>query len=249
VKLGYNEGYLQKYSIVYGVIMKQTNITIVQNCGTYSEIDISGISGIYVDNDDIERIMKYRWYLDAKKAKVDGLYYFKANFEIISKKPYRYKMLSLHRLIMNQIEFDGVHVVDHIDQNSKNNRKENLRICTASENLHNCRKDIDRPKFLPYDVTEEYFNSRLYIASSAFIGNLLVTKLTHNDCTYIIQSVKFKGMSTRNKLGYPGIGYNAERNKFEVFHKGVRCGLYNSIEDALLKAYSKHKIPYEIYKL
>lgn len=48
--------------------------------------------------------------------------------------------MRMHRLIMDAP--DGVDV-DHIDHNGINNRRNNMRLCTRSENLQNQRKRID----------------------------------------------------------------------------------------------------------
>ncbi len=47
------------------------------------------------------------------------------------------KVIHLHRLLMNCLK--GL-VVDHIDHNKKNNKKQNLRICTQEQNLKNQKK-------------------------------------------------------------------------------------------------------------
>ncbi|WDS60638.1 hypothetical protein BC7_00041 [Bacillus phage BC-7] len=44
------------------------------------------------------------------------------------------KRILLHRLIMgNPVGYE----IDHINRNKLDNRKENLRVCTKSENMHN----------------------------------------------------------------------------------------------------------------
>ena len=49
------------------------------------------------------------------------------------------KTVSLHRIIMRVLSRPGVQI-DHIDHNPLNNRRANLRICTAAENRRNSRK-------------------------------------------------------------------------------------------------------------
>ena len=42
----------------------------------------------------------------------------------------------MHRLLLGNIDEDAV--VDHINGNTLDNRKNNLRVCTQSDNLANC---------------------------------------------------------------------------------------------------------------
>lgn len=49
------------------------------------------------------------------------------------------KSVRLHRIIMKVLSKPGAQI-DHIDHNPLNNRRANLRICTASENRRNSRK-------------------------------------------------------------------------------------------------------------
>lgn len=48
------------------------------------------------------------------------------------------KNIYLHQLIMNRIGVDDGLVVDHIDRNKSNNRRNNLRIVTYQDNSRNC---------------------------------------------------------------------------------------------------------------
>ena len=69
-----------------------------------------------IDSDDIDKVSKFSWYLHCGK-------YVRSTEKIM-----------LHRLIMN---CPDDRVVDHINHNTLDNRKTNLRICTAFGNCQN----------------------------------------------------------------------------------------------------------------
>jgi hypothetical protein len=74
---------------------------------------------------DLELIIQHQW-----------LYHSKLGFYTNSGKTNR-KVIYLHRLILNAPK--GM-VVDHINNNHCDNRRENLRICTQSQNSKNQKK-------------------------------------------------------------------------------------------------------------
>lgn len=99
-----------------------------------NDYNISGDFGIgyssngiefYFDLDDYERIKDYCWRYK------DG--YIKTS------KP---KNITLSRFIMEVGKNDNV-IVDHINRNTKDNRKSNLRICTSQENSFNSSTPIN----------------------------------------------------------------------------------------------------------
>lgn len=80
---------------------------------------------ILVDDEDYEELNKYKWFI-TRKGYVSRMEKNEFNeFKIT---------ISMHRFIMNAPE--GM-VVDHINHNRQDNRKSNLRICTAAENTRN----------------------------------------------------------------------------------------------------------------
>lgn len=79
------------------------------------------IDDVYIDKEDISLVMKYKWGLTKGHVATSD----KDN-----------KTIYLHRLIMGCERYDGT-VIDHIDGNPLNNRKENLRICTQQQNVFN----------------------------------------------------------------------------------------------------------------
>lgn len=84
-----------------------------------------GIKHIVIDLEDVDKCKNYKWFLSFDE--ILNSFYVKT-----SKYPY-----SLHRVIMN---CPKGFVVDHINHNTLDNRKENLRICTHAENMKNRKK-------------------------------------------------------------------------------------------------------------
>lgn len=72
-----------------------------------------------IDLDDFEKIKEYCW--------------FENNYGYIMNRT-NHKNIMLHRLITN---CPNNKVVDHIDHNTLNNRKSNLKVCTQKENMQN----------------------------------------------------------------------------------------------------------------
>lgn len=99
------------------------------------EIEISGFK-VLIDEDDYERVTAHKWRVMWGKAKKEQLYYFRSAFWLKDKK--EYKDTFLHRFIMGCTHGDG-NVVDHKNHNTLDCRKENLRICTPTQNTQNSR--------------------------------------------------------------------------------------------------------------
>jgi len=88
----------------------------------WAEIELSGKHGsgksVKVDVEDFDFLMKYKWHQGS------GGYAF-------SLCP---KLQSMHRLLMKPKKNL---VVDHINHDRLDNRRENLRVCTQKENMQN----------------------------------------------------------------------------------------------------------------
>lgn len=81
---------------------------------------------ILLDDEDFNKQSQYSWYL----SKVDNCYYALRNENK--------RTILLHREILGlKSRKDGM--VDHINHNGLDNRKENLRLCTPSQNMMNKR--------------------------------------------------------------------------------------------------------------
>jgi hypothetical protein len=83
-----------------------------------------------VDPDDYDRLSTHKWYA----TKVGNTFYARRNVRGKHRKPAH---IIMHRWIMNAPK--GT-LVDHINHNSLDNRKANLRLATFAQNSFNSRK-------------------------------------------------------------------------------------------------------------
>ena len=99
---------------------------------------------------------------DANRINNKSLCCLAAGYVMIWDKKAQY----LHRWLLN-LEKDDKRVVDHIDGDKLNCTKENLRLCTTSENMHNRSKigknDVYASKYK--GVTKPKYNASKWLAS------------------------------------------------------------------------------------
>lgn len=79
-----------------------------------------------VDDEDFQILSGFKWSIDGHGYATRG----------IVTGPNKTTSVKMHRQIMRLIPGDGK-LVDHINGNKIDNRKENLRLCTVSENARN----------------------------------------------------------------------------------------------------------------
>ena len=117
------------------------------------EIKLTQSKFALVDDEDFERVSKFKWY--AMRTETSS-YYARTN--------YNHKRIGMHQLIMNTIE-KGRHVqVDHINNDTLDNRKLNLRICSAAQNMRNMKVHKDNKcgyKGVYYEKTKNKYISRI----------------------------------------------------------------------------------------
>jgi len=99
-------------------------------------ISISGYD-ILVDDEDISRIQERHWYVNKAQVRKHNLYYFYNDRICNSKK----ETITLHRYIFGAVKGDG-YSIDHVNGNTLDCRKENLRRCLNRDNVKNSRKRI-----------------------------------------------------------------------------------------------------------
>ena len=90
------------------------------------EITISDGSTVLVDDDDYEWLTKWKWSANGNGYAVRNERY----------EPKKYRKQYLHRAVMNAKPGE---IVDHINGDTLDNRKENLRICDLKGNAQNSR--------------------------------------------------------------------------------------------------------------
>lgn len=86
-----------------------------------------------IDDDDVLLINNFDWYLFRDPYNCYA-------FTVIKLANGRKRTLRMHRLILNPFDNQGV---DHINNNGLDNRRDNLRIATQSQNNANRRKFIN----------------------------------------------------------------------------------------------------------
>ena len=90
---------------------------------------------VTIDDEDYELVGHIKWGVNMGKNEKAGKHYFVKG---ITLKPKKYDVIYLHRIILKAEKGD---IVDHINGNTLDNRKSNLRICTQLENCRNVKKN------------------------------------------------------------------------------------------------------------
>lgn len=112
--------------------MRKPNTRVHEIRGKRAIIVIDDMYTVIVDAEDAPKLVQYNWYVDKSKIKSHRLFYFKAYMGMG-------KYVMMHRYIMGLIDYDSIHVIDHINHITLDNRKQNLCIATISENIQNSR--------------------------------------------------------------------------------------------------------------
>lgn len=106
------------------------------------EIPLANGKGIaLVDDSDYELVSKHRWFRSSPRSGRNGRRYHYAQTKK-GQRPNR-TTVSMHRLIMG-VEGYGTQV-DHINGDGLDNRRENIRVCTISDNAAHSFHGRGRP--------------------------------------------------------------------------------------------------------
>lgn len=92
-----------------------------------------------VDNEDYQHLIKWKWQFRRTPNSHNG---YADRHEYIGKIDNKYQTYRVH-MHRELIEVPSNMFVDHINRDSLDNRKENLRVCTIGENARNARPRSD----------------------------------------------------------------------------------------------------------
>ena len=120
-----------------------------------------------VDNEDYEILIQYTW--NPIVSKYNDVIYTIAWIN--------HKHVYMHRFIM-QLHGNDIKnkMIDHEDHNGLNNQKENLRVCSNTDNQHNSNKKknakTSKYKGVSYHIKDKKYRARIMLNTKGiFIGN------------------------------------------------------------------------------
>lgn len=125
--------------------------------GMAKEIQLTQGKVAIVDDSDFEYLNQYKWHA----LKIGNTFYAARTITVIKNK---HKLLLMHRFITNNID-TKMHT-DHINGEGLDNRKINLRICTATQNLMNRGVQINNKtgyKGVSYDKKLNKYRAQIRI--------------------------------------------------------------------------------------
>lgn len=123
------------------------------------EIQLTKGKVALVDDEDFEYLNQWKWQACQKRN--NKYYVGRTDYKVKGKK----NRIWMHRLIMKPFEN---FIIDHIDGNGLNNQKNNLRICTHSQNLMNRCKNINNTsgyKGVVYNKLDKKYRAKIYFNS------------------------------------------------------------------------------------
>ena len=147
------------------IIKEVIIISIVYTEQDYGVIQIDspkfGVFKFLIDKEDIERCSKISWAILHSKLKEDWREYFYA--KSCQNIPEYNKSMLLHRFVMNA---PPDKMVDHIDLNTLNTRKSNLRLCDRNQNMRHSRGRSDNTsgiKGVTWDKSSDKWMAYIYM--------------------------------------------------------------------------------------
>ena len=148
------------------------------------EIELCGYN-VLIDDVDYEKIAKLSWYLHKTELR-KNLVYFRHTLSG--------KTISLHRYIYGLDRLNGL-VVDHINGDTLDNRKINLRAVTVEQNNMNRKNRPNKTGYKGIKIarskTEKYTARINYKKKSIYLGTFPTPEEAH--AAYCEASKKYHG--------------------------------------------------------
>ena len=229
---------------------------VIRLYDNYAEIIVDNCS-LIVDLEDTEKIRQFTWRLDK-----DG-YATASTKRDENNKQQQYRM---HRLILNVT--DPKIIVDHIDRNKTNNRKNNFRIVTYQQNTFNRSKiknSSSSYKGLYFDKKHNAYQLRIFKDGKSFYFGTYTSEIAaanaynyyiiqffgeysvFNDVTYMDKEEWEQYKNNYNKTSkYRGVSLNKNGKFWRVVaqdknRKVTYVGTYKTEDEAAL-AYNTYII-------
>ena len=144
-----------------------------------------------VDNEDFGELSKFKWY--AHKTSYGG-------YRAVRMTPRpNHRTILMHWQIMNTPK--GMEV-DHVNHNTLDNRKTNLRICTRAENQHNRRlqKGTSKYKGVYWNKRDKKWVAQIKLEGKQIYLGYFDSEIEAAKC-YDINAIKYFGEFA--KLNFP----------------------------------------------
>lgn len=159
-----------------------------------------------IDDEDFEKINHYRWVLNDKRHKSVAT-------SIRCSCGEGFKKLYLHRYLLGVN--DSSLVVDHINGNPLDNRKANLRACSALENSRNRKKSKGKYKYkgvAKQGSTDRYLGYISFNGKRNYLGNFVTEEMAAMayDCVAKIVYGEFANLNKPDKT-YISFDYKLKR--------------------------------------
>ena|SRR3990167_11191769 len=127
-----------------------------------------------VDDEDFDKVNQYKWCFSRHTKKNFGYAGRKVQISWDGKKQIS-KHILMHRVIMNAPK--GLDI-DHINHNTLDNRKSNLRVCTRSQNFQNAELRSDNTsgyKGVTFDKRRQKWVGRIGVYGKRIIKHGFVS--------------------------------------------------------------------------
>ncbi len=139
-----------------------------------------------VDDEDYERLSEFKWYCIVSRGR---------HTTVVGYNKYSKKSQIMSRLIM---DCPKDRVVDHINHDTMDNRRSNLRICTRTQNGQNRNKQkaLSQYKGLSWNKILKKWLVRIQVNNERLYLGLFMTELGAA-CVYNIAARKYHGEYAR----------------------------------------------------